>query len=243
MVNKEIYEYINFIDNSIIYEITKDYGMQTYSKINDLAAITAYSSNNEQLGPIMILKGLFEGNDIFLVVISGTELNSKHQNGINADIMSGLELNNNYLKCVINSIKNNIILNSNILIIGNSLGGMIAQQVVSDDFIKNNYNVVSVITFGSPIINPYKRSCRVRRMCDKSDIVTKLSLSSFFNNNKQLDNIEKCVEDGGYNNFIDAHKYSYIYNKVWNKYDVIGVKNGSNIITLDMNSIKYYNAF
>jgi esterase/lipase len=41
-----------------------------------------------------------------------------------------------------NAILDNIPLNSNIILTGISLGGMIAQQVASQDAIKEHYNIV-----------------------------------------------------------------------------------------------------
>ena len=191
----------------------------------------------------MIIKGIYLNKTVDLVVCGGTEIVKNQATGFITDVLSALELNNDYLFSVRNAILDNIPIRSDIIIVGSSLGGMIAQQTATLESIKNFYNIVSVVTFGSPIISPTKRFCKVKRLCDKSDIITMLSLSSFNLNNKIYDKTEKCVEDGNYNNFIDAHKNSYIYNKVWNDYDVLGIKYGDNCITLDMDNINYFNAF
>lgn len=206
-----------------------------YNCIKDIAGLTRYSSGNKELGPIMLL----DSNKGKILVISGTEFNCNQQNNFLTDIASALGLNNDYLMTCKNVCLDNVKKGTDLIVVGNSLGGMIAQQLVGCKAIKENYNIVIILTFGSPLITPTKRSCNIKRFCDKKDLITKLSLSAF---NKNYD-YEVCMEDGGYNSVIEAHRESYIYNDCWNKYDVFGIKNGSNSIIIDINSIKYYNAF
>ena len=48
-------------------------------------------------------------------------------------------------------------------------------------------------------------------------------------------------ENGGYGTDVyNAHVASYLRSDVWGAYDVVGVKNGSNQLVLDLSTMTYY---
>ncbi len=238
---------INFIKEiEVVYSFPRDTGMKTYSTSNDVARLTTYSNSDKEKGPIAITPGTLHSNgkdiDVYWISLGGTEFVDGQATDIATDILTGLELNNDYLIGVYNAILDNIPLNSNIVLTGISLGGMVAQQVASQDAIKEYYNILNIVTYGSPIITPTKREGTTRRLCDSMDIVPTLSISNSSENVLLYDSVEKMVETGGYKSPISAHTFSYIDNEVWRKYDVLGFKNGNSSVTLNLDQMKFYDA-
>lgn len=206
-------------------------------------------------GPIGICKAiLFDGKhykSVYLVAMSGTELIYSNETGLQStgvitDLLAAFDKENPYKKAVRNAILSYIPKNSDILLYGHSLGGMVAQEIAADYKIKSKYNILNVITFGSPLCAYTSgREGIVKRLCDKSDIVpycSKYTLSKFIF--EQLHGSEKCVEDGGYNLFkcLCAHNESYMRKDLWNKYDVLGKLGGNSKIVLDYSKMKYFDA-
>jgi hypothetical protein len=205
----------------------------------------------QQDGPISITKGVLNYNnwlgqskDVYVVCLSGTDMDAKNQTtGWWTDLLSGFEFDNQYVKNIKKVMSENIPAGSNVIVSGHSLGGMVAQQVVSDKTLKNNYNFLNTVTFGSPLINGFKREGTVQRLGDTSDIVPYLSVSTFLNIFWQTLGLNK--EDGGYSvmdfNF-HAHNESYNRTDVWGAYDVTGVKKGSKTLTLDFATTQFFHS-
>lgn len=223
------------------------YAATTDTKLNtsvDLANLVFKGYNKGALGPISIAPVTLvkNGSNIsaYLVCLSGTESVKNQSTGFLTDLKSGFEQNSPYLLSVINAINNNIPKNSNLIIAGHSLGGMIAEQTSGNSAVKNNYNVLNVITFGSPLVNPFGREGDIKRLGDKSDVVPYLSAMGTMLLPWQVFGLNK--EDGKYNNPIDAHIKSYLRDDVWGSYDALGFKNGTSYIKYDNSAIKYYQA-
>lgn len=124
---------------------------------------------------------------------------------------------------------------------GHSLGGMIAQQASGHANIKNNYNILNVVTVGSPLINPFGREGEVQRVGDTSDAVPYLSAMGTILLPWQVGGLNR--ENGGYNgNSLNAHIQSYTRSDVWGAYDVVGKKFGGATITIDFDQAKFYQA-
>ncbi len=83
-------------------------------------------------------------------------------------------------------------------------------KVVSDKDIKNKYECINTITFGSLLINGFKREGVVKRILDTSYVVPYMSISLALNIVQQASGLNR--EDGGYKldlTFTKAHCKSY----------------------------------
>ena len=207
-------------------------------------------------GPISITEGRMtyntywgaEDKEVYVVALSGTETIVDNQTTtVKEDLLSGFELSNEYATNVKNAIIDRIPAGSNIILAGHSLGGMVAQQVAADKYIKDNYEVLNTVTFGSPLIKGFTREGMVKRLGDSSDKNTFYSISSVLNIVWQYAGVNH--EDGGYNGDSSAaHCDSYLREDVWGNYDcagekrgsVLGVETGSRMLTLNFATTSFY---
>lgn len=225
---------------------------KTYTNSAELSRLVMLGYYSyQQDGPISITKATLNYNnwlkqkkDVYVVCLSGTDGDATNQTtGWFTDLLVGFEFNNLYIKNVKKVIQENIPAGSNIVVYGHSLGGMVAQQVASDDTLKKNYNILNTVTFGSPLINGFTREGTVNRLGDTSDPVPYLSVSTFLNVFWQTLGLNK--EDGGYKltDFeFHAHNESYNRTDVWGKYDVTGEKNGKATLSLDFATTQFFHS-
>ena len=218
----------------------------TYTEANEIAEYCYQGYNEGEKGPIIVTKGTLKSfwstKQVYLITLSGTEFVEKQATGLFTDLLVGFNQNNMYLDNVIRVIKDNIPKNSNLILAGHSLGGMVAQQVAASSYIKDNYNVLNTVTFGSPLIAAGEREGTVKRLGDTSDVIPYLSATG---------SIEKEVwklcglqrENGGYGtDMSSAHVDSYLRSDLWGKYDVTGTWYGSASLTLDLCTQQYFHA-
>ncbi len=219
----------------------------TYDDASDVARLVQMGYTKVQSGgPISITRGTFstkdgsEDKDVYLVCLSGTDTDAENQStGWWTDILVGFERDNKYIQNVRKAVLENIPAGSNIMFAGHSLGGMVAQQAASDSAIKENYNVLNTVTFGSPLINGFRREGTVRRLGDKVDPVAYLSISTLLNIVWQAAGLNR--ENGGYGNrVVTAHCESYQRESIWGAYDVTGTKYGGAALTLDLSTLRFY---
>ena len=207
-------------------------------------------------GPISITEGRMtyntywgsEDKEVYVVALSGTETIVENQTTtVKEDLLSGFELSNEYVVNVKNAIIDRIPAGSNIILAGHSLGGMVAQQVAADKYIKDNYEVLNTVTFGSPLIKGFTREGMVKRLGDTSDKNTFYSISSVLNIVWQYAGVNH--EDGGYNGDSSAaHCDSYLREDVWGNYDcagekrgsICGIETGSRMLTLNFATTSFY---
>ena len=199
--------------------------------------------NQGTLGPISITKGTLKNGSssktIWLVTLSGTEIALNQSTEVVTDLLSGFNLESAYYRNVVNTIVANVPKNANLIIAGHSLGGMIAQQVAANSTIKNRYNVLNTVCFGSPLLSAGSREGTVRRLGDVSDPVPYLSGSLFNNTLWAIMGLNR--ENGGYGILgIHAHNLSYARTDVWGAYDVTGTKNGNAKLILDLDTRAFY---
>ncbi len=246
------------LSNTEIVQETYDQVMAgetvTFDDASDLARLVQLGYHDWQLdGPISITQGVMEKSkktwygwtttsteDVYVVCFSGTDVDVENQTtGYWTDLLVGFEQNNRYIENIRDAVTSTIPEGSNIVFAGHSLGGMVAQQAASDDTIKSEYNVLNTVTFGSPLINGFKREGTVKRLGDTSDAVPYMSLSSFTNIVWQSAGLNK--ENGGYGtDLLGAHCESYQRESVWGAYDVTGTKNGNTTITLDFSTLQFF---
>lgn len=207
-------------------------------------------------GPISITEGRMtyntywgsEDKEVYVVALSGTETIVENQTTtLKEDLLSGFELSNEYAVNVKNAIIDRIPAGSNIILAGHSLGGMVAQQVAADKYIKDNYEVLNTVTFGSPLIKGFTREGMVKRLGDTSDKNPFYSISTFLNIAWQYAGVNH--EDGGYNGDSPAaHCDSYLREDVWGSYDcagekrgsIAGIETGSRMLTLNFATTSFY---
>lgn len=199
-------------------------------------------------GPIGVVRGTLQNDGIqqtaYLVALSGTDLaaaGSGSATGILEDlIVGGWNGENAFKREARNVIGAYIPRGASLILTGHSLGGMVAQQLASDSFIKDNYNVLNTITLGAPLISPGTREGDVKRLGDVVDPVPYLSSSgatvpwwNIFGLNR---------ENAGISNPIKSHNLSYRLKSVWGAYDALGYKFGDAIFTFNSNDVRRYAA-
>jgi len=212
---------------------------QTLNNAADVCNFVYKGYNGGSNGPVTVTRGSMNGRTIYLVTMSGTEIIKNQSTGYYTDLLAGFNLNNAYKSNVCNIVCNNIPRGSNIVLAGHSLGGMVAQQVASDNRVKANFNVLNTVTFGSPLLAAGTREGDVKRLGDTSDVVPYASGSTINNTAWAIAGLNR--ENGGYgNNLLAAHTESYLRSDVWGKYDAVGQKWGSSRIYLDMGTFKFY---
>ncbi|MCR5698573.1 MAG: hypothetical protein K6G52_02900 [Treponemataceae bacterium] len=222
----------------------------TYDSTPDVYQHVRLGYNDGIDGPITVTQGTIKVNKktspIYLITLSGTETGTSTELMNQAtnwlvDLQSGFCLDNDYLTAVVNVIEEQIPAGSNIMLSGHSLGGMVAQQVAADSFVKENYNVLYTLTFGSPLLAAGSREGSTYRLGDVSDVVPYLSGSLFNNTLWAILGLNR--ENGGYGlDFLKAHSESYSREDLWGKYDAVGKKKGNASLTLDMDTLAYYHA-
>ena len=226
---------------------------QVVTTPQNLAVLTSMCSfgKNVNRGPIAIAKSLLNNEEITLIMLGGTQIKEGQATRFKESKLVSYGKENDYLTALINLFntkdKNNNYLipkEKPLLIVGISLGGMIAQQLLSKKQIIDNYVIKSIICFGSPLVKPLDRQdIRIRRFSDKGDIVPKMEVLSvkFNKKKKELDKKEKIIENGKYKTKLESHALSYVDNKCWNKYDFYGDKKGKNKLEI-LETIKFYDA-
>lgn len=219
----------------------------TYSNAAEICEIVYEGYNKGVKGPISITKGTlrsgFSSKTVYLVALSGTETDDveDQSTGYLTDLLSGFNLNNAYLANTVDIICACIPMNSNIILAGHSLGGMVCQQVAANSTIKEYYNVLNTVCFGSPLLSAGSREGTTKRLGDTSDVVPYMSGSLFNNTIWAIAGLNR--ENGGYGtDAFHAHTESYLRPDVWGKYDVTGTKNGGAKLTLNKSSQLFFHS-
>lgn len=240
-------------------------GTVVCKKATDLARLTTFSYLGKNVGPIALVPAQLHANgqtqSVTLVALCGTNIAKGQATGIFTDILSGFELNNDYLVAAYNAIlysgsvkgkdihgneRTGEILRrgDSLFLTGMSLGGMVAQQLLAQEGIQDNFRIPHMVSFGSPLIAPDQRpnDTMVRRFADKSDIIPTLSISNTPENQAAFAHeLIKSVQSE-YKTAVGAHVFSYVDSSVWDSYDVIGVENGSATLTYQMEDVLFFDA-
>jgi hypothetical protein len=87
----------------------------------------------------------------YLVMLSGTQLNNFNQpTNIFEDVLSDAGQPDYYYLAIDKAIRAHIPRGARVIIAGHSLGGMEAQNIVVDSWLRTHYRFTNVIAFGSP---------------------------------------------------------------------------------------------
>lgn len=222
----------------------KSQNIRTVSHSYETFAYTQETSPIAGLGAFSITKGdLVQGDTrtpIYLIAIHGTEGSAKGQAAdTENDLKSGTDQDSVYLEDLLKVIRENIPKGSNLVFAGHSLGGMVAQQAAADETIKNDYNVVAVVAFGSPLLAKGKTEGQVNRLAASGDIVPYLSLETLKDFDAQIstrsrENVASLP--------LISHVIGYWDDNAWKDYDALGVKGGNAVLEMDDSTTRHFYA-
>ena len=240
---------------SIYREAKKD--LTTVRNINDLALFTSVSSSMKDTGPITITTGMYGDDPITLMTLGGTEFVDGQATTFKESKLASYGMSNDYILNVLDLFHSGAVPSDReIILTGISLGGMIAQQVMADEYVREHYKFKAIVCFGSPLVPPLNnRLDKVWRLCDSHDIVPKSGAIALRKQRKKyggkkaintlissLDARERHIRTSIYKNPLKAHMLSYVSTNVWNDVDFDGVDGDSSaIIKLDTPLVFYPN--
>ena len=184
-----------------------------------------------------------QDRDVYLIGLMGVKSNKNQVNNSKNLFPVAYNKENTYEPYVVSLIFDLIPEGSALVFVGHSLGGMVAQQLRTDEKLTGAYDVVAVLTAGSPLIlvDEEKTEGGLERLVDKWDVITYLSPATYKCLKKQLGTAHR--ENGGYFfNPDGAHNKSYLRDEIWGKYDALGVEGGSATISVDLAKQATYGA-
>lgn len=166
---------------------------------------------------------------VYLIALSGSTMSWDKEDikSMYSCIKAGTVNDNDYLDAVLEGVKKKIPAGSKIVLIGHSLGGMVAQQFAADKEMKERYEILNILTMGTPYIPVKDREGGLHRMADSGDAVPYLSIALFANFWKGNFTYKN---NGYFGNPDKAHNISYNTADIWKTYDCFGIKNGTNKI-------------
>ena len=254
-----------FIDvpQNVLEKVTEIYGKasiepQEVKTVHQLAILTSICATREGDGPITVTPALLNGEEVTLVTLGGTENVEGQATGMEESKLAAFGKPNDYLAAVTRLFTDSIIPKKKpVIVTGISLGGMIAQQVMGQQQVLDQYDLRAVITFGSPITLPLDRKqVKVVRFADVHDKVPTLGesilrsgmVTSSMMSKKELleklevlDQTEKVARTSKYTGLIETHALSYIEDPCWNDVDFLGDSEKKNVLELT-ETMKFYPA-
>lgn len=193
--------------------------------VNDACVFIFDSDSLITIKPATLYKD-GKNQTVYVIAICGSNMSwdKKYLNCMQTCIRSGLSFDNVYLDELKKQAVSQIPKDADVILMGHSLGGMIAQQFSADEEMKERYNILNVLTMGSPYVVLFGREGELHRMADSGDAIPYFSNALL--GNAFLGNFS--YESNGY--FGDpnnAHNSSYRFAEKWAKYDCFGVEDGN----------------
>lgn len=169
--------------------------------------------------------------EVYLISMMGSDfsLNPTHIHSLLTCFLSVFSIGNPYLRKVKTMTDEMIPEGSNVILLGHSLGGMIAQQFSASKDMKEKYNILNTVCIGSPFVFESGREGEICRISDSGDIIPFLSLPLFVN--AFLGNFE-FEANGYFGRPGKAHISSYVTSEKWSEYDCLGIKGGNYTLTV-----------
>ena len=183
-----------------------------------------------------------ETQDVWLVVLLGTKNVKGQVNSLLNCFLSAFNKPNSYYFFVKDTLFAQVPAGSKLVFACHSLGGMVAQQLRTDAELKDAYEIVHVITCGSPYIMVKEEAegtfCR---LINKNDAIPFMSPATILAPKKQFGDCYRI--DGGYRGDFDgAHTKSYPDPVFWGDYDALGFPGGNATISFDTATVTCYGA-
>ena len=183
-----------------------------------------------------VLKTGKSSRDVFFVTVRSLDRLSKGANNLVDALSLTFGGNCQYFNLTKQAIIEYVPEGSAIVIAGHSMGGMVVQKIICDDYLTEKYEFLNAVTFGSPCIVTDKsgREGNLVRFEDVGDIIPKFSLALLFDRNDYNSAVRR---DGGYNSLDVSHNASYYISPEWEDFDALGVENGNAVLTLDLDRL------
>ena len=181
-----------------------------------------------------------ETSDAYLICMLGVKDNDKQVNSGKNLFSAAFNRDNSYSEFVKSLVFEKIPEGSKLLFAGHSLGGMVAQHLRQDADLIEKYDIVNVMSAGSPLILTNKPTeGSLNRLADKWDAVPFMSPATLLCPLKQIGTAHR--EDGGYFFKPDgAHNLSYLRPEIWGGYDALGNPGCDAVIEIDESAIENY---
>lgn len=228
-----------------IYRENSTVEAQTITSVQQLAMVTSISSTIKGKDPITVTPATLNGENITLITLGGTQNREGQATTMNESKLASQGKSNDYLVAVLKLFENGTVPKDKpILVAGISLGGMIAQQLLGEKIVTDNYEIKAIITFGSPLTMPFERNgVKVVRFVDKHDMVPKLGEMNLKPKatKKELNNKEVILKTSKYKDAVETHALSYIEDDCWNETDFLGDKAKKNVL-VTLSELQFYPA-
>ena len=211
-------------------------GIRTVKKVYQTFRYTQEAHPISGQGCFSITKGVLKQDgkqcDVYLVAAHGLETSAFGQNVDNESVLgAGRQQTSPYLKQYMAVIKQNVPKGANLILSGHSLGGMVSQQAAANKTMQQNYNILHVVTWGSPLIAKGQIEGQLHRMCAAGDVVPLMSEYTFTDPDAQFG--DRNREEADVIPVIQSHVEGYNDKNAWKDYDALGVKGGNAVLKMN----------
>ena len=211
-------------------------GTRTLKKVYQTFRYTQEAHPISGQGCFSITKGVLKQDgkqcEVYLMAAHGLETNAFGQNvDMESVLKAGRQQTSPYLKQYMAVIKQNVPKGANLILTGHSLGGMVSQQAAANKTMQKNYNILHVVTWGSPLIAKGQIEGQLHRMCAAGDVVPLMSEYTFTDTDAQLN--DRNREEADVIPVIQSHVDGYNDKNAWKDYDAIGVKGGNAVLKMN----------
>ena len=195
--------------------------------------------------PLRILPAVLseseEETPVYLIAMVGVKPVKGQVNVVQTCFPAAFNKENVYFDLVKQTVLAEVPAGSRLVFVCHSLGGMVAQQLRADNALKEQYEILHVLTAGSPFIMTKGGEGTLVRLADQYDLIPLLSPATVLKPAAQFRQV--CRENGGYVFNPDAaHNLSYLREDVWGAYDALGVKNGNTSLCFDASLLREFGA-
>lgn len=196
---------------------------ESYKLVRDTELVSVYDATLYADGKT--------GESVYYIVCKGLDFTefdpSQPRSYANCIRVALSDENNSYVKTIAKIVKTNIPEGSKLVFVGHSLGGMVIQQAIAREEIKDKYEILYTLSIGSPyILTSGTKEGTLRRMVDRLDPVPYLSIPLLAN---------PCIGGACLETSFQTplvHFRSYEKGSCWAKYDALGNKNGNAYVVL-----------
>ena len=211
-------------------------GTRTCKKVYQTFRYTQEAHPISGQGCFSITKGVLKQDgkqcEVYLMAAHGLETNAFGQNvDMESVLKAGRQQTSPYLKQYMAVIKQNVPKGANLILTGHSLGGMVSQQAAANKTMRKNYNILHVVTWGSPLIAKGQIEGQLHRMCAAGDVVPLMSEYTFTDTDAQFG--DRNREEADVIPVIQSHVDGYNDKDAWKDYDAIGVKGGNAVLKMN----------